>query len=229
MRPALILLLTFIVASPRVAEANFAGIASQSGKQGTFRSECHSGGATPVVRFEGPREVATGAIATFRFVIQSQAPAQGFAGFGVAASAGTLAATLNQGERILSGELTHSTPKENDSEGSASFEFTWAAPTALGSQTLFGAGNSVNLDLSDHGDAAAATTFVVNVVDVPTCSGDCLNDGEVTVEDLVLVVNIAGNPAQIAACDAADTNHDQRIDFAEIIAALDVALAGGAP
>lgn len=220
-----VLTLGVVLADP--AGARSAGISESSGKQGTICNECHDGGATPFVRFEGPQELAAGAIATFRFVVQSQAAAQTHAGFNVAASAGTLATRLGQGERILGGELTHSAPKQNAANGEASFEFNWTAPAALGVQTLFGAGNSVNRNLFNSGDAAAATTLAVNVIDVtPACAADCSDDGEATVEDLVLAVNAASSQSGVGTCGSVDTSGDLRIDFRELIAAVDLALGG---
>lgn len=213
---------------PHWASANSAGITGVSGKDGTFCSACHRGGTTPLVHFEGPQEVVAGAIATFRFVIESQASSQTHAGFNVAASEGGLGAVSGQEEQAVGGELTHSGPKRNGAGGIASFEFTWTAPDAIGMQTLFGAGNSVNRNFIDTGDAAAVATFAVNVVDAaPSCTGDCSVDGSVTVEDLVLAVSAAA--AQADTCSAADENGDHVIDFGEIVAAVDVALAGCAP
>ena len=153
----------------RPAHANSTGKIDSSGKQPAFGtcSVCHLGGAAPLVRFEGPDQLAPNAIATFRFVVQSQSSSQTAAGLDVAASAGKLAAVAGQGATLLSGEITHTGPKANV-DGVAAWEFTWQAPTQPGASTLFGAGNSVNLDGSSFGDASAATTFVVMVVDAAT-------------------------------------------------------------
>src|SRR3989304_2884850 len=81
----------------RGALANMTGKTERSGKQGTICNECHAGGVAPLVHFEGPMELAAGAIATFRFVIQSQSASQTSAGFNVAAEAGQLGGVPGQG------------------------------------------------------------------------------------------------------------------------------------
>jgi hypothetical protein len=116
------------------------------------------------VTLEGPTELAPEAIATFRFVVQSNSPQQVAAGLNVAASAGTLINVTGQGTRFMSGEITHMMPKRNDANGQATFEFQWRAPSEPGSYTLFAAGNSVNLNGNNQGDRAAATTLIVQVV-----------------------------------------------------------------
>jgi hypothetical protein len=104
-------------------------------------------------------------MATFHFVVESQAPAaQIAAGLDIATSAGTLGAVSGQHEQLLGDDLTHTAP-QNNTNGVASWEFTWQAPAQPGNATLFGAGNSVNLDFTSFGDAAATTTFQIVVSD----------------------------------------------------------------
>jgi hypothetical protein len=118
----------------------------------------------PLVQLSGPSQVAPSTVATFTFTVTSQAPDdQPQAGFNVAASAGTLAVLAGQGEKLLSGELTHTAPKVNDGSGIASWNFTWKAPAAPGNYTLFGAGNSVNRNFTSGGDKASATSLTVVV------------------------------------------------------------------
>lgn len=154
---------------PLPALAYSTGITNVSGKQGSSCSACHLGGVSPSVHFEGPTEVAPGAIATFRFVVQSQSVSEQIAaGLDIATSAGKLAAVSGQGERVLSGEIIHTGPKGNDANGMASWDFTWQAPAQSGTATLFGAGNSVNLSGTSFGDMSATTTYQVAVADVAT-------------------------------------------------------------
>ena len=64
------------------------------------------------------------------------------------------------------------------------------------------------------------------------CAGDCNGDGEVTVDELIIGVNIALDTASLSRCSALDTNHDGIITIDEIIAAVNTALngcTGGAP
>jgi Ca2+-binding EF-hand superfamily protein len=56
------------------------------------------------------------------------------------------------------------------------------------------------------------------------CGGDCNDDGEVTVDELLTMVNIAQGHASVSACRAGDANHDGVITIDEIIAAVNNAL-----
>lgn len=60
----------------------------------------------------------------------------------------------------------------------------------------------------------------------PACVGDCDNSGEVTVADIVTMVNLALSNVKIGACEAGDTNHDGLIKVDEILAAVNVSLKG---
>lgn len=215
-----------LVLGPTRAHGFAIGFTGRSGREGLICTQCHVGGTEPLVHFEGPQTLAAGAIATFRFVIQSQSPSQTFAGLDVAPGAGTLAAVSGQDEQILGDELTHTMPKQNDSGGVASYEFTWTAPTTVGMQTLFGAGNSVNHNGLDTGDNAAAATYVINVLATPMCSGDCSGDGDVTIEDLVLAVDVATGHSAIDMCVAANLNGDAQVDVSELLTAIHTALVG---
>ncbi len=61
------------------------------------------------------------------------------------------------------------------------------------------------------------------------CIGDCDGDGEVTINNVLLMVNIALEQAPIAQCAAGDANQDGIITVDELIAAVGLALAGCAP
>lgn len=151
--------------SARDADANSTGIVTYSGKAPAQTcGNCHSGGIAPLVRFEGPTQVDAGATATFTFFVTSQAPAQKYAGFDVAASAGQLGTIVNQGAQLLLGEVTHKAAAKANAAGEVSWKFTWQAPGAGGTFTLFGAGNSVDNNKLSSGDASAVTTWAVNVV-----------------------------------------------------------------
>jgi hypothetical protein len=230
------------------------GITNVSGEQGNSCGACHAGGVAPAVHFEGPTQLAAGETATFRFVVESQAPAQQVAaGLDVAASAGKLASVSGQGERLLGGEITHTGPKANDANGMAAWEFTWQAPAQGGAATLFGAGNSVNLNGRNTGDRSATTTYQVVVADVasptptatdtptevptptPTatanvplipCIGDCDASGDVTVNELVVGVNIASGSVDLATCASFDSNQDGQVTINELLQAVNAALNG---
>src|SRR5262245_57865934 len=152
------------------AAAHSTGETGHSGRQRITCNACHNGGMPPAVRFTGRDTVAAGDTATYRFEVESMGAAQHAAGFNVAASGGGLGVIDGQGEQFVAavGELTHTMPKENI-DMVAGWDFRWTAPAAPGAFTLFGAGNSVNLNFQDSGDRASTTTFVIDVViETPT-------------------------------------------------------------
>lgn len=225
--------------------ANSDGINGASGKSGGFYCRnCHAGGTVPTVAFEGPTTMGLGSTAIFRFVVSSHSPTQIAAGLDVAASAGTLGLVAEQGTFLLLSEVTHTSPKANDVDGQASFEFTWQAPASAGTYTLFGAGCSVNRNDAGTGDAAARTTYAIVVgVDVPTptptplptpsataevsaCAGDCSGDGQITVDELITGTNIALGLTPLSACLVFDANGDEQVTIDEILQAVNSALNG---
>jgi hypothetical protein len=209
---------------------------------------CHftdPGTKAPLVRFDGPTQVDPGAVVTYTFIVTSENPAvQIQAGLDVAASAGALGALPGQQEQVLknttttNGEITHTGPKDNDQNGEAAWQFTWQAPTTAGVYVLFGAGNSVDASTTDEGDEAAITTLMITVGSVaptptPTvtpgmvaCPGDCNGDGQVTVNELVVAVNVALGSQPASSCTACDTNGDGMVSINELVAAVTRALNG---
>lgn len=230
--------------------ANSTGYSGASGKDnGFYCRNCHAGGTAPTVAFDGPTNLAPGASATFKFTVTSHSASQVIAGLDVAASAGTLSLIEGQGTRLLLNEVTHFSPKANDANGQASFEFTWQAPASNGTYTLYGAGNSANGNRLQTGDAAARTTYQVVVGAVPptatpapptptatatatptqsasACVGDCGGDGEVTVDELITGVNIALGVTAQSACPIFDANTDGETTIDEILQAVNSALNG---
>ncbi len=243
-----------LAAAPASARSH--GIAGYSAMNGgiycgnTGLVGCHvtSGGPdtpeTPLVRFEGPAQLDPGAQGAYRFVVVSQAPTvQTRAGFNVAASGGSLAVVAGQGEQILNRELTHTDSKENDENAEAAWEFTWQAPSTAGRYVLFGAGNSINFDAFETGDASQITNLMISVGSLPgtptptatalptatppgTCAGDCNGDGTVTVNELIAAVNIALGSAAVEACAACDTDGDGMVSVNELVAAVNKTLNG---
>jgi len=240
-----------LIAAPVAARTT--GIVGYSGKAGGLYCSnagfgCHATTATtlpPIVRFDGPTQVDPGAEVTYVFVVTSQAPqVQVQAGFNVAASAGDLVVVNGQGEKLLTNlmtmtkELTHTGPKDNDTNSEASWQFTWRAPSAPGQYVLFGAGNSVDASSTPDGDEAAITMLMINFGDVaptptPTvtpgpagCAGDCNGDGAVAVNELISAVNIALGTAEVTTCAACDTDHDGTVSIGELVSAVNKALNG---
>jgi CSLREA domain-containing protein len=58
------------------------------------------------------------------------------------------------------------------------------------------------------------------------CVGDCNHSSEVTIEEIISMVNIALGNSAVSACLAGDANGDGEIDVTEIIAAVNNALNG---
>ncbi len=232
--------------------ANSTGMIGASGKaDGFFCRNCHTGGIVPSVAFAGPRALEPGATGTYTFTVTSNALAtQIGAGFNIAASSGTLGLVDPQTTRIELGEVTHSTPKPNDTSGNAVFSVTWKAPDVAGVYTLFGAGVSANLNDIRLGDAAARSTLEVFVgVSTPTpaasetptptatpsatpthepraCVGDCGDDGAVTVDEIITGVNIALGVAPADQCPQFDVTGDDQVTVDEILQAVNLALVG---
>ncbi|MCK6555503.1 dockerin type I repeat-containing protein [Candidatus Binatia bacterium] len=59
-----------------------------------------------------------------------------------------------------------------------------------------------------------------------SCTGDCLGDGEVTVDDIIKMVNIANGTASLSECTAGDGNGDGEVTIDDIIVAVNNALNG---
>ena len=56
--------------------------------------------------------------------------------------------------------------------------------------------------------------------------GDCKDTGQVTIDDLILMVNIALGSAPVSRCLPGDANHNGEIAINEIIAGVNNALNG---
>ncbi|MDX2128829.1 MAG: choice-of-anchor V domain-containing protein [Chloroherpetonaceae bacterium] len=128
------------------------GITGRTNKDGGAGCSCHS--STPnssvQVSIDGPSTLAPGASATYTVSI-SGGPAVK-AGVNIAASSGALLLIQNQGLQLLSGELTHSAPKDFV-QGSVTYNFNYVAPSQTGTATIFATSNSVNGADGNQGDA----------------------------------------------------------------------------
>lgn len=80
--------------------------------------------------------------------------------------------------------------------------------------------------------AALALAFATLVVTTKaqaqsqTCVGDCNDSGTVTVDDIIIMVNVALEITPVSACPAGDPDHTGMITIANIIAAQNNALNG---
>lgn len=76
---------------------------------------------------------------------------------------------------------------------------------------------------------ANGTLAVSLVLPTPTparCVGDCNRDGSVTINELLIMVNVALGSASPSACESGDVDGDGAITVTEIIAAVNRVLAG---
>ncbi len=67
---------------------------------------------------------------------------------------------------------------------------------------------------------------VFAIEQVSTCTGDCDGSGDVSINELITMVNIALGYAPLSACTAGDANGNGAIEINEIIAELNNALNG---
>ena len=74
--------------------------------------------------------------------------------------------------------------------------------------------------------ALAAIFVVAPSIARAVCVGDCNGDGEVTVNELITMVNIALGTSPVSACMAGDANGDGEITVNEIVAGVNNALNG---
>ncbi|MFI5397852.1 MAG: hypothetical protein ACHQ9S_20130 [Candidatus Binatia bacterium] len=61
------------------------------------------------------------------------------------------------------------------------------------------------------------------------CAGDCNDDGQVTVDEIITLANIALGNTPVADCHAGDLNHDGQVTVDEILTAVNNALSGCPP
>lgn len=74
-----------------------------------------------------------------------------------------------------------------------------------------------------------ATILAATAIAAPVaaqCPADCNGDSEVTVDELVVAVNIALGIAAVDDCTAADSNGDGEVTVEEVVAAIESALNG---
>ena len=126
------------------------GITNRTQKNGTG-CICHGSSPTGTVSVTilGPDSLTIGQSATYSLSV-SGGPLSA-AGTNIAASAGGLDIIDGQGLQKQGGELTHTGPK-SPQQGTVSFQFSYTAPAAPGTVTLYANGNSVNLSGDPSGD-----------------------------------------------------------------------------
>lgn len=73
---------------------------------------------------------------------------------------------------------------------------------------------------------ATTATATPTVTPRPGCVGDCNHDGQVRIDELVTLVNIALDRLAVSACQAGDRNGDEHITIDELVMAVTHALLG---
>jgi hypothetical protein len=82
---------------------------------------------------------------------------------------------------------------------------------------------SVPIATDPNGDPLDTTCTEGVVIVQNNIPGDCNGDGVVTINELILGVNIALGSLPLTECPAFDTNHDGRVTIEELIAAVNAA------
>lgn len=141
--------------------------ANENGRTGSSTNGCTCHGmsassSTSASFTTSATTVAPGDVVSVDFIVGTTVGTRTHAGLNVSATGGSLVAGSNNQKR--NNEITHTQP-EALTAGSIAFNFTWVAPTAEGSYSLRGAGNAVDNDGSDRGDAWQKATNVTIIVD----------------------------------------------------------------
>jgi hypothetical protein len=113
---------------------------------------------------------------------------------------------------------------------------TPSTPSVAATATPAGTATAISSQTTDATASPTATrttsatgTPSLSVTPTPTpthgsCVGDCRNTHQVTVLDLVTMVNIALGSADVSTCTAGDANDDGTITVNEIVAGINIAL-----
>lgn len=140
------------------------GITGFSGMNGgNSCNNCHQGGITPEVTIAGPQVMLPGATQIYSLTISGGQEISG--GLGVAVTDGDLL-SLGSDTQLSGNEIIHTAPKSANQDGDVVFSYTWTAPVITGTVTMYGAGNSVNGNGSNSGDAAGLTTLSIRVMEL---------------------------------------------------------------
>src|SRR5262245_29691455 len=78
-------------------------------------------------------------------------------------------------------------------------------------------------------EVIALALLLASSTAVAICAGDCNFDGEVTVDELIVGVNIALGSTGVDQCYAIDLNGDREVTIDEIVRAVNVTLIGCPP
>jgi hypothetical protein len=112
---------------------------------------------------------------------------------------------------------------ESDDTNNSATDFAFAAPAPKNN-----AGQTGSLPVSETPTPTTApeTTATPTPTSTPVCVGDCNSSTDVTVDELLSMVNIALGNADVSTCLAGDGNNSTDITIDEILTAVNNALNG---
>jgi len=158
------------------AHANGTGIGNLTQKYTTAGCSCHcssnnSATTVTIASTSGSSPLTAQPSTTYTFTVTVANTSASKAGVEVASYSGNGLATANTDLQLISGELTHTSPKTM-SGGSTSFTFTYTTGTTSAWDTLYANGNAVNGDgQNGNGDCSDkwnwSNKFIIHTV-VPT-------------------------------------------------------------
>lgn len=97
----------------------------------------------------------------------------------------------------------------------------------FGSASMFIAHSNVDPSRQTTPTPSPSATPVATSTPTPMpCVGDCSDDGSVTVDEIITMVNIALGNVSVTTCEAGDANQDGQITVDEILTAVNHALNG---
>jgi hypothetical protein len=101
-----------------------------------------------------------------------------------------------------------------------------APPTSTATPPLPTTAPSATASAAATEPSRTATAVATDTATLRPCPGDCNRDGAVSVDELVLAVNLALGSQPAGRCPAADGDGDLQVTVAELIAAVNRALGG---
>ncbi len=175
---------------------------------------------------------ATIGLDVFLASCSGQGPKQGPDGQLCTADDGTPDAQVNASNFAVTGTATAALV--NFPGGDAPIEAsTSGSPFACGPLAAGNPGGAMVVsafalpDLANLASAAVTLQLAAQPNETtPACTGDCGNDGEVTVNEIIMMVNVALGSQEVSSCGAGDADGNGEITVDEIIAAVNRALNG---
>lgn len=93
-------------------------------------------------------------------------------------------------------------------------------------ETVFAGADAAEAAVAATEVARAAPIVQQSLEEVQLCRGDCDGDDVVSLDELIVAVNVALGNLRISRCGPSDTNGDDGITIDELVQAVAVALSG---